>query len=371
MKRITKLEAVISMAKINFSIFPTIQAIDAALEERQEKGFRTYLGMSQIGSPCDRALWYSFRWAARRFIKAKGLKAIEDGHRGEELMAQRLRMVPGIELHTHDVNGQQFGFSAIGDHFQGHMDGAILGIIEAPNTWHVWEHKQVNEKKFNELKKAIVEHGEKNALKHWDETYYAQAVCYMEMTGMERHFLTCSTPGGRDQISVRTEANSKYAKELFERAERIIFSPIPPERMSADPAWYQCRWCDYHAICHGTAAPLPSCRTCTHSTPERGGGWKCERHGVALTKGEQEKACDSHRYIPATLSNFAEPVDGDQKDNWVKYRNKLSGHVFTNSAHPNGFTSAEIHDCEDKKALNDNDETMKQLRHSFDGKIVG
>lgn len=357
------------MAKINFSTFPTIQAINNALEENQDTQFRPYLGMSQIGHPCERALWYSFRWAARRHIKAKGLKAIEDGHSGEDLMAQRLRLIPTIELHTHDASGNQFGFTAIGGHFKGHMDGAIKGIFEAPQTWHVWEHKQTNEKKFNALQKAIINHGEKQALKHWDEIYYAQAVCYMEMTGMERHFLTCSTPGGRDQISVRTNSNPKFAKQLFEKAERIIFASTPPERLSSDPAWYQCKWCDYHDICHGTAAPLPNCRTCAHATPAREGGWKCARHGQTLTPSAQEAACDSHRYIPATLANFTDPVDADQADNWVRYTNKLTGETFTNGAHPDGFTSAEIHDCEDKKLLADDDKGLQILREKFGGMV--
>lgn len=359
------------MAKINFSTFPTLQKLDEILEQTQDTRFREYLGMSQIGHPCERALWYSFRWVARRFIKASGLRAIEDGHRGEELMAQRLRMIPGIELHTHNTNGQQFGFVAIGGHFRGHMDGAIKGILEAPNTWHVWEHKQVNEKKFNELKKTITEYGEKNALEKWDEIYYAQAVMYMEMTGMKRHFLTCASPGGRDYISVRTEANPAKAKQLIEKADRIIFAKTPPERLSNDPAWYQCKWCDYHAICHGTAAPLPNCRTCAHATPSRGGGWNCERHGYVLQPDNQATGCDSHRFIPAVLSNFAEPVDASEKDNWVKYHNKLNGQTFTNGAYPNGFTSAEIHDCADKSVLSDSDETLNEIRKTFSGKIEG
>src|SRR5690606_11380185 len=105
---------------------------------------------------------------------------------------------------------------------------------------------------------------------------------------------------------------------------------------------YQCKWCDYKDVCHGTAAPLPNCRSCAHATPAQDGQWLCERHHNALAQDEQHKGCDAHRYIPAVLENFAEPVDGNQADNWVKYRHKQTGKTFTNGAPPAGFTSHEI-----------------------------
>ena len=44
-------------------------------------------------------------------------------------MAERLRLVPGIDLETYDpVTGKQFGFVEIDGHFRGHADGLILGI---------------------------------------------------------------------------------------------------------------------------------------------------------------------------------------------------------------------------------------------------
>lgn len=353
--------------EINFSTTPTMHAIDEALEKSQETKPRPYLGMSAIGDPCARRLWHGFRWAAMRHIKARGLCAIEDGHRGEDLMAERLRLVAGIELHTVGADGRQFGFVAVNGHFKGHMDGAIRGVLEAPKSWSVWEHKQTNEKKFNDLKSKVIEHGEKEALKHWDEIYYAQAVCYMEMTGMERHFLTCATPGGRDYTSVRTNANPKYAKALLEKAERIINATTPPERLSNDPNFYQCRWCPFIDICHNDAAPLPNCRTCAHAKPVDDGKWACTYHNKNITYNDQLKGCDDHRYLP-TMLNFAEPIDGSQADNWVKYRHKETGKEFYNGGP--GFASREIYAVRDKRALDGGDAFINEIKSKFNGELI-
>ncbi len=233
---------------------PTLDAIDRALEEMDaQEPRRAYLGMSAIGHPCGRKLWYDYHRPMPRRIPAKGLRAIEDGHRGEDLMAERLRMVPGITLYTADPEtGDQVAFSDHDDRFGGHADGMILGILQAPKSWHVWEHKVCNEKKHEKLNELKRTEGEKSALREWDPVYYAQAVLYMHYSGVNRHYLTCDTPGGRASTSVRTSADPIHAAELIAKAKRILDARAPLARLSNDPAWWQCRFCDRHAECHET-----------------------------------------------------------------------------------------------------------------------
>lgn len=359
------------MAALNSYIDPTLAAIDSAIEQSQSKDVRPYLGMSSIGKPCDRALWLGFRWAKEPCFNAQTIKRFEDGHYGEELQAKRLQMVEGITLTVLDEStGQQYGFSSIGDHFKGHMDGAIIGLLQAPKTWHVWEHKQVDQKKFDKLNKLKMEVGEKNALEKWDEIYYAQAICYMGFTGMKRHYLTCSTPGGRDTTSVRTNENPAAFERLMHKAQRIVTAAEPPPRISDDPAWFQCRFCEFKDLCHGTAAPITTCRTCCHATPELDGNarWTCARHQTDLEKEAQHEGCQAHLFIPALLSNWAAVVDASLPGNWVQYEHKDTGRLFKNGLRDECFQSIEIHAVADKQALTD--ETVQEIRQGFDGRLV-
>jgi hypothetical protein len=177
---------------------PTLEAADQTLEARDNaEPLRPYLGMSEIGRLCRRGLWLRFRWCAQPTFDAATLKRFEDGHRGEALQAECLQRMAGIILLTADPRtGQQFECRDLGGHFQGHLDGTILGLRQAPKTWHVWEHKQVDEKKQRALEKAKREHGEKPTLAAWDGVYYAQAVLYMDYSDLTRHYLTCPLRAG-------------------------------------------------------------------------------------------------------------------------------------------------------------------------------
>ena len=105
---------------------------DAAMEVFEaRKPPRQYLGASGIGHACERKSWLDFRHASPRKIDAKGLRRIQDGFAGEQIMIERLRMVKGVKLHTHEGD-DQIGIEAHGGHFRGHLDGLILGLIQAP-----------------------------------------------------------------------------------------------------------------------------------------------------------------------------------------------------------------------------------------------
>ena len=167
---------------------PTLAAVDAALVDRAPEPLRPYLGASSLGKPCDRALWYAFRWALESRLSAKAIKAIADGHQGERVMAERLRAVPRIQLWTEEESGQQIGFEDLNGHLRGHVDGVIEGLLQAPKTVHVWEHNQVNDKKFAKLK-ALAQADEKAALEAWDGVYFPFPIC----VGMNRSGRISST----------------------------------------------------------------------------------------------------------------------------------------------------------------------------------
>ena len=218
------------------------------------------------------------------------------GHRGEIVLSDLLKAVPGIELWTesHDQPGEQISFELVDGHFVGKLDGIILGLLQAPKTAHVWEAKVVNIKKVEKLKKDVLKFGEKNALEQWDEVYFAQAQIYMHGMGLTRHYLTVASPGVREIISVRTEYQKPRAEMYEGRAQSIVFSSGIPSRISKDPAFFGCKWCDHSAVCHEGAAPLRNCRSCRWASAKPGGIWGCDFHEVEIDAEKQKVGCDSY-----------------------------------------------------------------------------
>src|SRR5574337_818227 len=94
---------------------PTVAAIYAGYEKREAaEPRRGHLGASVIGRPCERQLWYAFRWAYQEQFKGRMLRLFQRGHREEDWFAADLRST-GAQVHSVDPRtGQQFRFSAVG-----------------------------------------------------------------------------------------------------------------------------------------------------------------------------------------------------------------------------------------------------------------
>lgn len=353
---------------------PTLVELDAVMKaEGNGKPSRGYLGMSEIGGDCSRKLWSNFRFVALTNFEADTLRNFDDGHYSEDLTAARLRKIPGIRLMTHGSNGNQFGFSDLGGHFKGHMDGGIEGIYQAPKTWHVWEHKCCNETKFKKIAKLREKVGEKKIFQEWDFVYYGQGILYMHYTGMDRHYTTVATSGSRKYESIRTDANPDHAKDLIDKAEYIITMNVPVEKVSDNPDYFQCKWCQHADNCHGNTAPFPSCRSCIYAQPVMdgdNGDWLCKKHNMNPTVEQQLEGCEFHTVIPQLIENWAEQIDAAEGIG-VKYRNKLNDKEFWNGVGDKAikaYSSAELYACTDKALIGD--DGVEILRNNFDGEII-
>ena len=286
---------------------PTVEAIYQWHESQQFSGGRGHLGASQIGAPCERALWYGFRWALKVRHAGRLLRLFERGQLAEQGFVAELRAV-GVEVHELDESGSQFAVSACRGHFGGSMDGVALGILEAPKTWHVLEFKTHSAKSFADLKAKGVE---KSKPEH-----AAQMQVYMHLAGLERAFYLAVNKDTDELYSERLRHDEAAALSLLAKASRVIEAQEPPSRISEDASFYLCRWCAYSEICHGDAWAERSCRTCLHSTPVDGGQWDCNRWGKVLTVQEQREGCGAHKFIPALVPG--EQVDAT--DDGVGYR---------------------------------------------------
>lgn len=342
----------------------TVQAIYSAYEKRRDaEAPRGYLGASVIGHPCDRYLFLTFRWAGAEAFDGRMLRLFEHGHHAEPRFVGELRMI-GATVHEVSEDGKQFAVEACGGHFRGHMDGCALGLPEARKTWHVLEFKTHNAKSFKELQAKAVREAKPM---HW-----AQMQVYMLLTGMTRALYLAENKDTAELYEERVPLDKVEAQRLIERAQRVIDASEPPPRLSTDPAWHVCKYCHFHAQCHGTEAPAVNCRTCTHSTPHKAGGWGCELWLHEQVEVEHQRTgCAEHRYIPILLERIGTPIDGDADANTVTYQTPDGGQ-FVNGEPPAGFTSAEIHACTDKRFLTASADMpdVQQWRREFGATIA-
>jgi len=333
------------MATLPKPMHDTANLVYQAYEASAEDGRRPHLGASLIGHSCERYLWLTFRWALTKRWPGRMLRLFETGQLEEARIVRNLRSI-GAQVHETAPDGKQWRVSALGDHFAGSMDSAILGLPEAPKTWHVGEFKTHNEKSFKDLAAKGVESSKPQ--------HYAQMQTYMGLTGMDRalYFAVCKNT---DEIyTERVEFDPVAFAKIMDRAERVIKAAEPPLRCSNDPSWYICKMCDFHALCHGEEAPDINCRTCAHSTPvtdSDGGKWTCAQYGeIGLLAQRESHKCSTHRYIPILLERF-----GKQKD--VVYGDVVYEHehgTFTNGQSTAGaLSSLEIKACQQKVMLAD------------------
>ena len=309
---------------------PTIEAIYRAYEQAREPE-RSHLGASLIGRECERALWYSFRWATDVKHPGRVLRLFERGQREEDVFNANLRAI-GIEVQELDPRtGKQWNFKAIGGHFGLSLDGIALGILEAPKTWHSLEYKTSSNKLFEKLKSEGIEKAKPE--------HYAQIQIGLHLSGLTRCFYLVVNKDTDELYSERVRYDKAIGEAILAKAERIISAQEPPPRLSERPDWWQCRFCDHKATCHEQAIPEVNCRTCLHSTPETDvdARWSCARFRCDLPVDVQRAGsqCPSHRFIPALLPWKA--IDASETDNWIQYENGI-----VNGASSGGYHSREI-----------------------------
>ncbi|WP_075220696.1 PD-(D/E)XK nuclease family protein [Acuticoccus yangtzensis] len=297
---------------------PTREAIFAAYEADRDDGFRPHLGASLIGKSCERALWYDFRWVTPARFPGRILRLFETGQLEEARLVRNLRRTGATVLDVDPSTGRQWRVEAHGGHFGGSLDAVAVGLIEAPRTWHVVEFKTHSAKSFRELAaKGVGEAKPQHA---------AQMQVYMHLTGLTRALYVAVCKDTDDLHVERVSAVREAGERLLAKAKRVIDATRPPSRISDDPAWWECRLCSHHAVCHDSASVSVTCRSCLHASPVEG-GWHCARWDAALDTDAQRAACAKHLFIPDLV-----PGDvADAGDDHVVYQ-LPDGTIWINDA---------------------------------------
>lgn len=304
----------------------TAQAIDAWCEAQPRDADSPTLRCSGLGEPCDRRLWYGYRWAVSAEAFPAGIRRIlSNGHDRETRIVEMLRGA-GLDVHDRDPEtGQQWRVALASGFLTGSVDGVATGVPEAPATRHLVEIKTMNKARWEKWRREGVRRS------HWK--YYVQMQLYMLGLGLTRALFVSENQDSKEIEVERIDFDPAFAAGQEARAERIARTETPPQRISDDADWWGCRFCPARAPCHGLPDAEPArrnCRTCLASCVSEG-GWGCARHGVDLHEAAQAEGCPVHLYLPALVPG--EQIDADEEACTVTYR-MPDGSTWTDGPQP-------------------------------------
>ena len=329
--------------------------IDAAHERRQEPP-RPHLGASLLGHPCDRYLWLNFRWAVQEEFSGRILRLFRRGQLEENQIVSDLCSI-GIDIRQTGSKQLRVDF---GSHVSGSLDGIIeRGVPEAPSKRHIAEFKTHSKKSFDDL--------EKNGVEKSKPLHFAQCQLYMHGTEIDRTLYVAICKDDDRIYTERIRYDKGVAQKLVERGHRIALADRMPEPLSADPSWYQCKFCPAHEFCHeGHITKEVNCRTCAHSTALADSTWKCERHDADGIPVEfQRTGCDSHVLHPDLV-----PWQRKDSDNEWQAVYFVNGKDIKNGDPAEGaYSSKEL--LANPVACTGGDEFVAQLRNEMGARIIG
>ena len=284
---------------------------------------RPHMGVSLLGHHCDRWLWINFRWAVVEDFDGRILRLFRRGHSEEDTIIKDLRNI-GIDIRS---SQRRVDF---GNHVSGSLDGVIeSGVPEAPKSRHVAEFKTHSKKSFDDMVKNGVEKSK--------PMHYIQMQVYMHGTSINRALYLAVCKDDDRIYTERVKYDKKVAEDAIIRGKRIAMSDRMPEPCSADPSWYQCKFCPAHSFCH-KAEPTKrvNCRTCAHSTAMPDSTFRCERHDAnAIPEDFQHEGCVDHILHPDMVPWV---MEGSEDGHSVKW--KIGDRWIVNGE--GGYKSSEI-----------------------------
>jgi hypothetical protein len=237
------------MVKIPEHIFNTVgMRIDEACESEFNAGERRdYLGMSQLGYPCELRIWLNYNGYDRGgdFNKAKMHRVFAMGHYIEEFV-KNLLVVAGYV-----ISDEQLEFTDFDGRFRGHCDGIIDGITKRK---HILEIKSASSHNFMKMKKESV-------VKCKPE-YEAQIQLYMGYAELERGIFVVMCKNTQEIYTERVHFDKEKFEYYKKKAQRIIEAETPPNMDKKS-----CYFCDYRGEICDSVQKQAKCNNCMYNLP--------------------------------------------------------------------------------------------------------
>lgn len=214
----------------------SIKAVDAYLESIQQP--RAHLGLSAIGHPCGRYLWFQSNGYQVEAEPHKGklLRTFAFGNAVEDLMAT---WIIGTGFHLQQRQ-YKVRFTRESLTLEGSVDGVISGLLESSQP-HLWECKSMNNKGFNALLKSGYE--------AYSEQYKTQAHVYAYGLNLKRIFITVMNKDNSEIYAERIKTDPDYAVTQLNRAFDVLEMVTPPDCQCSGESDYRAKMCGFKAFC--------------------------------------------------------------------------------------------------------------------------
>ena len=153
------------------------------------------------------------------------------------------------------------------------------------------EYKTHNKRLFTELVDK--------KLKIAQPKHYAQMCGYAKAFKV-RYGLYCAyNKDDSDYYFELVELDWNFAQQLENKALDIIQAKLPPQRISDNPAFHECKYCSFADICHNGAAVEINCRSCKQAIPGDKATWFCTRFNQQIPSEWIAKGCEFHVSVNA------------------------------------------------------------------------
>lgn len=246
---------------------------------------RNHLGASVIGKECAREVWYDFRWVKYEIFNARMLRLFNRGKMEEELFIKWLRGIGCQVWEVDQQTGKQFRIYGVNGHYGGSLDsGGILPYL--PDMPILMEFKTHNSKSYINLTNK--------GLMIAKPQHYSQMCSYGQHYNFRYGLYVAVNKNDDDLYFELVELDWKRAHDLSNKAQDIIQSQMPPPRISDNPAYFTCKFCNKSDICHARAPVEINCRSCKCCVPVANAEWKCTRFDAIVPSEFIKKGCEYH-----------------------------------------------------------------------------
>lgn len=268
-----------------------LSAIEYTAKQKRdaEFPFRHHLGASIIGHPCERYLFYSFRWVQTPDHSSRLLRIFERGHEEELRIINKLREI-GLVISTDNGHGEQIRANDLPAHIGGSLDAMLhvpANLVERYGQYMPIEVKTHNHANFGKTFKRGINESHPQ--------HYTQGNTY-GWSWNTSHFMYVGLNKNDDSLGIQIhEVVKESASVHVTRGRNVVYTQDARLVSRTDERW-RCKMCDYADKCKNKLpATARNCRSCVNAQPMQDGTWICNRMMVAIPKYSEihmGEACD-------------------------------------------------------------------------------